>query len=67
MDFFKFSGPLWKGGLGGSVKYPLLSDFSKRISKDYGVIIPDAGQALRGLFIIDPKVSMNFFWENKSR
>ena len=48
------------------MKYPLLSDFSKRISKNYGVLIPDAGKALRGLFIIDPKVSM-FFSKKKSR
>lgn len=44
-----------KGGLGG-LKYPLLSDFSRKVSEDYGVLIPDAGIALRGLFIIDPKV-----------
>jgi len=43
-----------KGGL-GELKYPLLSDFSRKISDDYGVLIPDAGIALRGLFIIDPK------------
>ena len=44
-----------KGGLGG-LKYPLLSDFSRKISYDYGVLIKDAGIALRGLFIIDPNV-----------
>jgi len=42
-----------RGGLGG-LKYPLLSDFSRKISDNYGVLIPDAGIALRGLFIIDP-------------
>ena len=26
-----------------------------KISRDYGVLIEDAGVALRGLFIIDPK------------
>jgi peroxiredoxin 3 len=31
-----------------------LSDFSKKISKDYGVLIENAGIALRGLFLIDP-------------
>ena len=44
-----------KGGLGG-LSYPLLSDLSRKISEDYGVLIP-AGIALRGLFIIDPNVS----------
>lgn len=48
-----------KGGLGG-LKYPLLSDFSRKIAEDYGVLIPEAGIALRGLFIIDPNVSENF-------
>jgi alkyl hydroperoxide reductase subunit AhpC len=41
------------GGLGG-LKYPLLSDFSKKISSDYDVLIDKAGIALRGLFLIDP-------------
>nr|AFP33291.1 peroxiredoxin-3 [Dugesia japonica] len=40
------------GGLGG-LKYPLLSDFNKQISKDYGVLLESAGIALRGLFLID--------------
>ena len=44
-----------KGGL-GELKYPLLSDFSRKISDNYGVLIPDAGIALQGLFIIDPNV-----------
>ncbi|XP_021289418.1 2-Cys peroxiredoxin BAS1, chloroplastic [Herrania umbratica] len=40
------------GGL-GDLKYPLISDITKSISKLYGVLIPDQGVALRGLFIID--------------
>eukprot|EP00088_Acartia_fossae_P005237 TRINITY_DN12297_c0_g1_i1.p1 TRINITY_DN12297_c0_g1~~TRINITY_DN12297_c0_g1_i1.p1 ORF type:complete len:230 (+),score=33.84 TRINITY_DN12297_c0_g1_i1:46-735(+) len=43
-----------QGGLGG-LNYPLVSDFNKTISKDYGVLIEEAGIALRGLFIIDPQ------------
>jgi peroxiredoxin (alkyl hydroperoxide reductase subunit C) len=42
-----------KGGL-GSIKYPLASDITKDVSRDYGVLIEDKGIALRGLFIIDP-------------
>lgn len=45
--------PRKQGGLGG-LKYPLLADFNKCISKDYGVLLEDQGIALRGLFIIDP-------------
>jgi peroxiredoxin 2/4 len=42
-----------KGGL-GSIKYPLASDITKDVSRDYGVLMEDKGIALRGLFIIDP-------------
>ncbi|KAK7866197.1 hypothetical protein R5R35_001412 [Gryllus longicercus] len=42
------------GGL-GELNYPLLSDFHKTISRDYGVLVEEEGVALRGLFIIDPK------------
>ena len=46
------------GGLGG-LEYPLASDFTKKISAEYGVLIEEAGIALRGLFIIDPNVSLH--------
>lgn len=42
------------GGLGGSLNYPLLADLNKKVAADYGVLA-DAGVALRGLFLIDPK------------
>jgi peroxiredoxin (alkyl hydroperoxide reductase subunit C) len=54
----KFSHLSWiqmdkkKGGLGGSLPYPLVSDISKQISGDYGVLTAEH-IALRGLFIID--------------
>ncbi|XP_033209095.1 peroxiredoxin-like [Belonocnema kinseyi] len=41
------------GGLGGDLGYPLLSDFNKKVSTAYNVLVEDAGVALRGLFIID--------------
>jgi len=41
-----------EGGIKG-VNYPLISDLSKKIASDYGVLMPDAGIALRGLFIIN--------------
>jgi len=43
--------PVEKGGI-GRVKYPLVADLSKQISKDYDVLL-DAGVALRGSFLID--------------
>ncbi|XP_037577192.2 probable peroxiredoxin prdx-3 isoform X3 [Dermacentor silvarum] len=42
------------GGL-GKVNVPLMSDFTKKISKDYNVLLEDSGTALRASFIIDPK------------
>ncbi len=53
----KFSHLAWtkqprnEGGL-GEISFPLLADFQKTISEDYGVLL-SAGLALRGLYIID--------------
>ena len=35
------------------MKLPLLSDLTKEIAKDYGVLVEEEGVALRGQFIID--------------
>ena len=40
------------GGIKG-VNYPLVADLSKNIARSYGVLLEDAGIALRGLFIIN--------------
>ena len=45
--------PRKEGGL-GEIAYPLLADITKKIARDYGVLINDA-IALRGLFLINPK------------
>ncbi len=37
-----------------ALKYPLLSDMTKRITMDYGLLLPEKGLALRGTFLIDP-------------
>jgi len=53
----KFSHLAWirtsraDGGLGG-LKFPLVSDITKKVSADYGVLL-DGGVALRGTFLID--------------
>jgi len=65
------SQPRKQGGLGG-LNYPLVSDFNKQISRDYGVLIEEAGIALRGLFIVDPSGVLRFcfllfFISNKSQ
>ncbi|AUC61818.1 alkyl hydroperoxide redutase subunit AhpC [Cyanobacterium sp. HL-69] len=43
-----------QGGI-GDINYPLVSDLKKEISTAYNVLEPEAGIALRGLFIIDPE------------
>lgn len=53
-----FSHLAWKntdikdGGI-GNIQYPLVSDFTKQISRDYGVLLEEEGVALRGSFLID--------------
>jgi peroxiredoxin 2/4 len=42
-----------KSGGVGDLTYPLVADLKKEISSAYNVLDPDAGIALRGLFIID--------------
>jgi len=43
--------PRKQGGI-GPIQYPLVSDLTKQIARDYGVLL-DGGIALRGLFLID--------------
>jgi alkyl hydroperoxide reductase subunit AhpC len=44
--------PRTEGGL-GKVQFPMIADNTHQISRDYGVLLEDAGVALRGLFLID--------------
>ena len=54
----KFSHLAWlntpreDGGIKGC-SYPIVSDINKTIARDYDVLIPEAGVALRGTFLID--------------
>jgi peroxiredoxin (alkyl hydroperoxide reductase subunit C) len=54
----KFSHAAWlktpksAGGIEG-VKYPILSDMHKTVSRSYGTLFEDAGIAFRGLFLIN--------------
>ncbi len=41
-----------EGGIEG-VEYPIVSDITKKISRDYGVLVEDESVAYRGLFLID--------------
>ncbi|ABR50402.1 alkyl hydroperoxide reductase/ Thiol specific antioxidant/ Mal allergen [Alkaliphilus metalliredigens QYMF] len=43
-----------QGGL-GKLSFPLASDMTQKVARDYGILIEEEGIALRGLFIIDPE------------
>lgn len=40
------------GGI-GSIRYPIVSDMTRDIARQYGVLLEKEGVALRGLFLID--------------
>lgn len=43
------------GGLGATLRLPLISDITRKISSDYGVLDEEEGVAVRALFIISPE------------
>ena len=45
--------PRDKNGV-GDLKFPLASDTTHKVARDYGVLVESEGLATRGLFIIDP-------------
>lgn len=49
--------PKENGGFGGELQVDLLSDLSKNIARDYGVLL-DAGIALRGTYLIDSQSTL---------
>ncbi|MCM3783337.1 peroxiredoxin [Neobacillus mesonae] len=51
--------PQDSGGL-GQINFPLASDLTKQVARDYGVLIEEEGVALRGLFIIDPEGELKY-------
>jgi peroxiredoxin (alkyl hydroperoxide reductase subunit C) len=55
----KYSHLAWQKEI-GAVAYPMLSDITKQISREYGVLLEDQGVALRGLFIIDPTGTVRY-------
>lgn len=50
----KFSHLAWISNELGDLHYPLLSDITKDVARQYGILIEKAGISLRGLYIIDP-------------
>ena len=54
-----YSHKAWSKDL-GKLNYPLMSDITRDVSREYGILIEDQGIALRGLFIIDPKGMLRY-------
>ena len=44
----------------GELKYPLLSDMTREVSRSYRVLIEEKGIDLRGAFIIDPEGMLRY-------
>ena len=44
----------------GALNFPLASDITKSVARNYGVLVEEAGVALRGLYIIDPEGTLQY-------
>jgi alkyl hydroperoxide reductase subunit AhpC len=51
----QYSHQAWIQGSLGKINFPMASDKTGSVSKDYGILIEEEGISLRGLFIIDPE------------
>jgi mycoredoxin-dependent peroxiredoxin len=47
------------------IKFPLLSDFQRKVSEEYGVLNPDAGFANRTTFVIDKNGVIQYIQKGK--
>lgn len=50
-----YSHEAWSKADLGNLNFHMLSDITKRMSRDYGVLDEDSGVSLRGTFLIDPE------------
>ena len=50
----KYSHLAWCEHELGKLGFPLLSDMTREVARDYGVLLADEGHTLRGTFIVDP-------------
>ena len=54
-----YSHQAWMKDL-GQLNFPLMSDITREVSREYGVLIEEKSIALRGLFIIDPEGNLKY-------
>lgn len=48
----------------GQIDYPLVSDYTKALSRSFGILDEETGIAYRGTFIIDPEQKVRYASEN---
>lgn len=48
----------------GQIDYPLVADYTKSLSRSYGILDEETGIAYRGTFIIDPDHKLRYASEN---
>jgi alkyl hydroperoxide reductase subunit AhpC len=46
--------------------FPMMSDFMRKVSADYGVLMPDRGIANRTTFVIDPDGKIQYIEEGNT-
>lgn len=56
----KFSHLAWISNELGELRFPLLSDITKDVAREYGILIEKQGISLRGLYIIDPNGMLRY-------
>jgi alkyl hydroperoxide reductase subunit AhpC len=49
----KYAHQAWTKDI-GKINFPMLSDLTKEVSRNYGILLEGQGIALRGTFIVDP-------------
>jgi alkyl hydroperoxide reductase subunit AhpC len=55
----KYAHQAWKEKI-GDINFPMLSDLTKSVSRDYEILIEGQGIALRGTFIVDPDGKLQY-------
>ena len=48
------------------INFPMAADPTGKLSKEFGVYIPDEGLALRGTFVLNPEGKLSFFEVNNN-
>jgi peroxiredoxin (alkyl hydroperoxide reductase subunit C) len=55
----KYAHKAWTESI-GQINFPMLSDLTKDVSRNYGILLEGQGIALRGTFIINPEGKIDY-------